>query len=367
MQAKLTLEPRISRARDGLAGMDLDAVLATGRPAVNYLTGLEAEGFERLIALLVVEDRSILIVPALEAQAAEEQTSGIEIRVWDDGMDPLELVAGSIQELGLDYGRLGVEEDALPLGRADRIKQLLPNLAIVHAGPLIGGSRLCKDESELAQVRTSAGILAGAFQRAFLEAREGMSEVEIQALLEFEIKRQGGKNVISLVQVGERAALPHGSSGSRVLREGDILLIDAATTSAGYWADVTRCAVLGSPSNELEKLWQIVAEAHAAGIAAIRPGARAREVDRAARSVIEGHGYGDAFIHRTGHGLGLQVHERPYLSSTSDDILAAGMVVTVEPGIYLPGSTGVRLEDDLLVTEEGVEIVTDLPRQLFVL
>lgn len=173
---------------------------------------------------------------------------------------------------------------------------------------------------------------------------------------------------MSLVQIGERAALPHGTTGQRRLEAGDVLLIDAATTADGYWADVTRSATLGPPSDEVASAWDAVRAAHAAGVAAVGPGVPARDVDRAARDVLVERGLGEQFIHRTGHGLGLELHEPPYLSSTSDEVLQPGMVVTVEPGVYLSGQFGLRLEDNVVVTDGGGEILTGaIPSELRVL
>ncbi|MCY4086500.1 MAG: M24 family metallopeptidase [Actinomycetia bacterium] len=159
--------------------------------------------------------------------------------------------------------------------------------------------------------------------------------------------------------MGERAALPPGAAGGRRLSAGDVLLIDAAVTSGCYWADVTRCATVWPPSDEVTAAWDAVMAAHAAGVAAAGPGATASDVDRAAREEIVERGLGEAFIHRTGRGLGLEVHEAPYLSSTSGEVLQPGMVVTIEPGVYLRGRFGLRLEDGVLVTESGGEILTE--------
>ncbi len=191
-----------------------------------------------------------------------------------------------------------------------------------------------------------------------------MSEVAIKGRLELDLSELGGTGAISLVQIGERAALPHGASGSRAVAEGDVILIDAATTVNRYWGDITRCATIGPASDEVRAVWDAVVAGYQAGLAAVGPGVKASDVDRAARGVIDAAGHGDAFIHRTGHGLGLEVHEPPYLSGTSEEVLEPGMIVTVEPGIYLRDRFGLRLENDVLVTESGAEVLTHAPEEL---
>jgi Xaa-Pro dipeptidase len=355
---------RMTRLREGMAERSLDAFLATSRPAIAYLTGFDADAFERLVAAVIRPERSLLVLPALEREAAAEHAVAVELEVWEDGADPLALLVGLLREPAAGAMRLGVEETSLSFEQADRLRRELPGLELEPAGSLVGELRLRKDEQEIAAMRTAADLLAEGLDRMFGQAAERMAEVELQGVLELELKRLGGRSVTTLVQIGERAALPHGASGSRELRRGDVLLVDATTTSGGYWADVTRCATLGPPSDEVASAWEVVRAAHAAGVAAVRPGARAAEIDAAARAAVEAGGHDAAFIHRTGHGLGLEVHEPPYLSSSSDEVLEPGMVVTVEPGVYFSGRFGLRLEDDVLVTETGSELLTDGPRDL---
>ena len=282
----------------------------------------------------------------------------MELAVWADGEDAMALVVSLLSGVPSGPIRLGAEEHSLSLAQAVRLKRDLPGLELAHAGGLIADMRLRKGEAEVARMRAAAGLLAAGLEAAYENASAGISEVELQGLLELELKRLGGEEAVSLVQAGERAALPHGAAGGRRLTAGDVLLIDAAITSGCYWADVTRCATVGPPSDEVTAAWDAVTAAHAAGVATVGPGVTASDVDRAAREEIVERGLGEAFIHRTGHGLGLEVHEPPYLSSTSGEVLEPGMVVTIEPGVYLRGRLGLRLEDAVLVTESGGEILT---------
>ena len=357
------IERRLDALRSKLDERGLDAFVATSRPAYMYLTGFAGEGYERLIAAVVTREHATLLVPALEEDAAAEQSAGAELRVWRDGEDPLVALVELVAAAG-GSPSAGVEERSVSLEQADRLRASVPSLTLEHAGSLVDELRLHKDDAEVDGVRRAGALLGEAFTGAFDNARAGMSEVAMQARLELDIAERGGSGAISLVQIGERAALPHGATGGRELAEGDVLLIDAATTVNGYWGDITRCATLGPASDQIRETWDVVVEAYRAGLGAVRPGVPAREVDEAARSVIEAAGYGEAFIHRTGHGLGLEVHEPPYLSSTSDEVLKPGMIVTVEPGIYLRERFGLRLENDVLVTETGAEVLTHAPEEL---
>ena len=357
------LEQRAATLRARLDALELDAFIATSRPAYMYLTGFSGEGFERLIAAVVSRTGSTLLVPALEADSAGEQSAGAEIVAWRDGEDPIVALCELAKAVS-SSPRVGVEEKSLSLEQADRLRADVPGLTLVHAGPVVSDMRVLKDAAEVDGVRAAGALLGAAFTRAFDNAEVGMSEVAIQARLELDISEQGGTGAISLVQIGERAALPHGSAGERELGQDDVILIDAATTVNGYWGDITRCATIGPAGAEVREVWDVVVAAYEAGAAAVGPGVTGSAVDRAARAVIDDAGYGEAFIHRTGHGLGLEVHEPPYLSGTSQEVLEPGMIVTVEPGIYLQGRFGLRLENDLLVTETGAEVLTHAPEKL---
>lgn len=357
------LERRLDLLRDRLEAERIDAFVATSKPAYTYLTGFDGEGYERLIAAVVTRDGATLLVPSLEEEAATEQSAGVDLRTWRDGEDAIAELCDLARAAG-GSPRLGVEEKSLTLEQADRLRADASNPVLVHAGAILADLRLRKDDAEVDGVRRAGALLGKAFVRAFDAAAVGTTEVAMQARLELDISESGGGETISLVQFGERAALPHGATGERALAEGDVVLIDAATTVNGYWGDITRCASLGPARDEVRAAWDAVRAGYDAGLAAVGPGVPARDVDAAARAAIEGAGYGKQFIHRTGHGLGLEVHEAPYLSGTSDEVLEPGMIVTVEPGVYFSGQFGLRLENDVLVTDTGAEVLTDAPEEL---
>jgi Xaa-Pro dipeptidase len=227
---------------------------------------------------------------------------------------------------------------------------------------------MTKDENEIAHMRRAAEIAERAMERLLDVGalRPGRTELEVAADLQVAMLREGGQGEAfsPIVVAGPRSAFPHATPSNRPLAKGDLVIIDWGTTHEGYCSDITRTFVLGSPTPEMERIHDAVLAANQSGRLSIRPGMPAQEVDRAARRAITLAGYGEYFIHRTGHGLGLEVHEPPYVVEGNLDLLQPGMTFTVEPGIYLPGTGGVRIEDDVVVTETGSETLTTLTREL---
>jgi Xaa-Pro dipeptidase len=227
------------------------------------------------------------------------------------------------------------------------LRVALPGHNMVHAGPVIEEARLTKDKAELAAMRKACRMTLEVMASVPRIARTGMTELELA-------RKIGG----GIVQFGENAAVPHGGPSDRKLRKGDVILVDTGHTADGYWSDLTRTFFFGRKTRDFKEVYEVVERAQKAGIKAVKPGATCQSVDRAARKVIEDAGYGDYFIHRTGHGLGLDIHERPYLVKGNRTRLRPGMTVTIEPGIYLPGRFGVRIEDDVVVTKTGRRVLS---------
>ncbi|HEC35887.1 MAG TPA: peptidase M24 family protein [Anaerolineae bacterium] len=229
--------------------------------------------------------------------------------------------------------------------------------------------RMRKDAGELARMRRAVAVAEAALRAALSQLQAGMTEREVAGLLMVEILRAGGEGVPfqPIIVAGPNAASPHAVPSDRPIRPGETVVIDCGATVEGYASDITRTVAIGRLPEEMIQVYEVVREANAAGLARAGPGVAAQEVDRAARAVIEAGGYGAYFIHRTGHGLGLEGHEPPYIVEGNQEPLQAGMTFTVEPGIYLPGRGGVRIEDDVVVTSEGAESLTTFPRELTVL
>jgi Xaa-Pro dipeptidase len=264
-----------------------------------------------------------------------------EIHTWEETEDPFRKAAALFPPA---TGTLGIE----PSTAYDDVERLIsarPGWKPVSAAPLLGPMRMVKTPEEVAAIRRAIEIAVSRFRKAFGALRPGAVEAEISHLF-------GGENV---VQFGPSSALPHGASTGRALAKGEAVLIDAWDRPEGYYYDITRSTFFGAPTDEYRKIWSVVLEAQSAAIDKAAPGIACSEVDAAARRVIDRAGYGDYFTHRLGHGLGIDVHEPPYIVGHDQTVLEPGMVFTSEPGVYILGKFGVRIEDDVLVTDKGAE------------
>lgn len=344
-----------------MAGRNLGAVYVTNPVSIAYLTGFSANPHERLMALAVRPGDAVLIVPAIEREKATRRASDVTVVGWRDGEDAYALVA---QALG-GLSDIGVEKEHITLHAAEMITTRTGASELVDAGREIRRRRLIKRADEIEKLARAAGITDAAGAQVFSQLRPGMSEIEVSLLLGSAIGERGGTLAFgSLVQSGPNSAMPHFTPSSRKLAHGDFVLLDFGAAFEGYNADTTRMAVVGEPTARQREIHDVVLRAHDAAIAAVRAGITTGDVDAAARGVIEDAGYGAQFFHRVGHGLGLEEHEDPSLDPGSATVLEAGMVFTVEPGIYIEGFGGVRIEDDLVVESDGCRVLTQSDRAL---
>jgi Xaa-Pro dipeptidase len=347
-----------------MANHHVDAAYLTRPVSIAYLTGFHAEPHERLMALAVRPDGATLIVPSLEEQKANEQAIHAGIVAWRDGEDPYEIVA---RELG-GRAEVAVEKDHLSLQAAEVIASRTGASELVDIGQEIKRMRLIKQEDEIEKLVRAAAITDAAGEEVIARMHPGQTEVDVALMIGSIIGELGGTlSFGSLVQSGPNSALPHLEPSSRKLASGDFVLLDFGAAFGGYKADTTRMAVVGEPSERHREIHGLVLEAHDAAIDAVRPGVTTGDVDAAARRIIDGAGYGERFFHRVGHGLGLEAHEDPSLDPGSRTVLETGMVFTIEPGIYIPGWGGVRIEDDLVVEEAGCRLLTKSDRSLRVI
>lgn len=337
-----------------------EAALVTDPVSIAYLTGFHANPHERLMALAVSPERATLVVPDLERENARARARDVEVVSWHDGEDPFRVLRGAIG----DPPRLAVEKEHLTLARFEAL-----DLAdVVDAGEALRAMRAVKRPDELELLQQAARFTDQTTDAIFGELRVGMSELEVASRIDGHIHATGsGLAFATLVQSGPNSALPHLSPSGRRLAKGDLVLLDFGARHLGYNGDTTRMAVVGEGDARQREVHQAVLDAHDRAIEAIRAGATCGEVDAAARSSIERAGLGEQFIHRTGHGLGLDSHEQPNLEPGSSVRLEAGNVVTVEPGVYIPGWGGVRIEDDVVVEEHGSRILTAADRGLRVI
>lgn len=335
------LSSRLAAARESLSCVGADGLYATPSSNLFYLTGIDFDRSERLTALFLFKDREpVVLCPAFEEARLTEMSAVADIRTWAETEDPFRAAASLFPA----SGTLAVEPSTA-FEDVERLIARLPGWSPVSAAPLLAPMRLIKTREEIGAIRRAIDVAVPRFRRAFDALRPGAIEAEISHAF-------GGENV---VQFGSSSALPHGASTERSLEKGEAVLIDAWDRPDGYYYDITRSTFFGSPTDEYRRIWSVVLDAQSAAIDKAAPGVACSEVDAAARRVIETAGYGEFFTHRLGHGLGIDVHEPPYMVARNPAVLEPGMVFTSEPGIYLLGKFGVRIEDDVLVTERGAE------------
>jgi len=333
---------RLERMRSRLSSLPADALLATPSSNLYYLTGIDFQRSERLTALLLFRDAdAVVLCPSFEEGRLRGMSAVSNVVTWAETEDAFEKAARLLPGAS---GVLAVEPSTA-YDDVERLVQKREGWKPVSAGTAFGAMRMVKTPEEIAAMRRAVAVAVERFRKTFASLAPGAVESKVSALF-------GGEN---MVQFGPSSAFPHGASSTRALAPNEAVLIDAWDRPEGYYYDITRSTFFGKPTDEYRKVWSIVLEAQTAAIDRAAPGVSCDEVDAAARRVIEKAGYGEYFTHRLGHGLGIDVHEPPYMVGHDRTELAPGMTFTSEPGIYLPGRFGVRIEDDILVTEQGAE------------
>jgi len=357
---------RIDRARELMRANTLDAILLTGGTSLEYFTGMRWGLSERMLAVVVpLAGRAFVVCPAFEEDRAREQiqkgplADGTDVRTWQEDDSPYALVADGLKALGSASGRLGIEETVRYLF-SHGIGHAAPAVEMDSATPVTAGCRGVKSPHEIELMRLASQVTLKAYHAAHRALKEGMTQDQFANLVSM-AHRQLGFSGGAGVQVGEYSALPHGSITPQVIKDGAILLIDGGCEVEGYNSDLSRTFVLGKATDKMKAVFAIEQRAQQAALAAARPGVECQAVDAAARKVITDAGYGPDykyFTHRVGHGIGMDGHEWPYLVRGNTLKLQPGMTFSDEPGIYIRGEFGVRLEDDMLITENGAELLT---------
>ncbi len=337
---------------------------------LRYFVGLPMHLSERpTVAFVPAEGELAIVLPELEAPGARRWLpEDARVLTYGDEEGHEHVFHQVAEELGLAGKTLGVEYLGMRLLEMRRVEQSAPGAQFVATELWMPQLRMSKDQAELECMRRAVEIAERAIQRLLDETaiRVGRTELEVAADLQIAMLREGaqGEAFPPIVVAGPNSALPHAGPSDRPMAEGDLVIIDWGAVFEGYRSDITRTFFLGAPSPEFERIHDAVLAANQSGRLAVRPGMPAQEVDRAARRSITLAGYGAYFIHRTGHGLGLETHEPPYMVEGNLAMLRPGMTFTVEPGIYVPGQGGVRIEDNVVVTDDGSETLTTLPREL---
>ena len=347
----------------------LDALVLNPGPSLIYLTGLHFHLMERpVVAFFTPHNPPVVVLPELEAGKTTHLEFATQVFPYNEDPDTwLAAFRQAARAVNLDQRKVGVEPGRLRFLELRYLEAATEGTQFLSAEEALAALRMQKDEGELAAMRKAAQIAQQGLQNALASFKMGMTERELAGELTIQLLRAGSDSDLPftpIVSGGPNSANPHATPTERPLQKGDLLVIDWGAAFEGYFSDITRTFAIGDVEPELIQIARIVKEANQAGRAAVRPGARAEEVDHAAREVIERAGYGQFFIHRTGHGLGMESHEPPYMRAGNQMELATGMTFTVEPGIYIPERGGVRIEDDVVVTESGTESLTDLPREL---
>ena len=356
---------RVEQAKRIMRSNDIDALFLTGGTSMVYYTNVSWGGGERLFTVVIpVRGEAFVVCPAFEEDRAREQLAlgplaGAEVRTWEEHESPYQRVAEGLRDRGLATGRIGAEE-TVEFRFSDGVAQAAPGLEVVSGTPVTFGCRGAKDEHEIALMKLANEVTLTAYKAAYLAMEEGMTQRDVAGLISTAHARLGFEGRAS-VQTGQWAALPHGSITPQVIREGTILLIDGGCEVEGYRSDISRTFVLGQASDKMKRVFDIEFEAQTAAWEAAGPGIPAENVDAAARKVIEDAGYGPGykfFSHRVGHGIGMDGHEWPYLVKGNREPLVVGNSFSNEPGIYIPGEFGVRLEDIMVITESGADLLT---------
>ncbi len=363
---------RFARLTGLLTSAGFDALALNPGPNLTYLTGLSFHLMERPVILLIAPpDPPVLVCPELEAGKLPSSRIPLQSVPYSDNPATwAQAFQQAARAARLDGRQVAVEPARMRFLELQYLQDAAPRARFLSGEGFLAQLRLHKDAEEIAAMRQAAQIAQRALEATLPAVKAGISERELASELSANLLRSGSEPEFPfapIVSFGENSANPHAVPGGRRLKEGDLILFDWGATCQGYCSDITRTFALGRIDSELKAVHVLVQAANAAGRAAGRPGLRAGGVDQAARGVITRGGYGAQFIHRTGHGLGMEAHEAPYIYAENDLPLAPGMVYTVEPGIYLPGRGGVRIEDDVHVTPEGSESLTDLPRELTIL
>ncbi len=360
---------RLSTLFERLDTTRYDGVVLNPGPTMQYLLGLPFHLMERpTLAFFAPGGRVTMVLPELEQSRLVD--ASVEIESFTYNEDPATwsgAIGRAASAAGLAEGRLAADPRWMRLLELEFLRVAAPRASVTGAGALFDALRLAKSDAELDLMRQAVKIAENGLRETIPAIRPGISERALAGILVGNLLRGGAEPTLPfspIVAAGANAANPHAEPGDRLVAEGDVVLFDWGATYRGYHSDLTRVVCVGSPSDELSRVADLVLSANEHGRAAAAPGVAASSIDSATRSVIADAGYGPFFMHRTGHGLGMEVHEAPYIRSDSTDVLAPGMVFTIEPGVYLDGKFGVRIEDDVVVTETGAESLSTMERAL---
>ena len=352
---------RLNKLRQAMKERQLEAMFITSSVNRRYLTGFTGSaGY-----VIVTAEQAYLLTDFRYMTQAPEQAKAFTV------VEHAPNVVDTIKELLSKWGvgSIGFEQDQVPYSRYAAYKQHLAPVELVPVSGMLEGIRNFKDAEEIAIIEQATAIADRTYDHILSYIKPGVTEKELELEMEFFMRRQGasGPSFETIVASGARSALPHGVASDKPIGHDEFITFDFGAIYNGYVSDLTRTVFVGTPSDKHREIYNVVLESQLHTLQHLKPGMSGKEADALSRDIITAHGYGDAYGHSAGHGIGLEVHEEPRLSKLSDTVLQPGMVVTVEPGIYLPGFGGVRIEDDVLITEDGIRILTHSSKEFTIL
>lgn len=345
---------------------NIDLAFITDPANVFYYSGFFSDPHERFLSLVLDRRQNavVLFTPALDKSAAASASDVTKIVPISDEQLPFDVVA---ETLDANATTIAVEKKAFNLFRFDELRGAFPNAQVVDIQPFTNTLRMNKSTDEIEFLQQATDIIEKVLEEGVKSVKVGMTELELTAHLETLMRTYGadGPSFTTIVLSGEKAALPHGTPGNRQIQQGDFLLIDMGVKKDGYCSDTTRTFIIGEPTEEQQKIYDIVRASNEAGIQAVKAGVPLKEFDISARQVIEDAGYGEYFNNRVGHGLGIDVHEEPSIHQNNEALATKGLVFTIEPGIYIPNWGGVRIEDTVYINEQGeAQVLTSFTKEL---
>ncbi|SFC74564.1 Xaa-Pro peptidase family protein [Bacillus sp. UNCCL81] len=359
---------RMQELQTFLQKQSIPGGLITSRQNIFYLSNFDYNPHERFVGIFVFpNDEPIFITPAMEVQMIKEAGWKHPILSYTDSDQPWALV-GHLIESRNKMNQFAVEKDDISYSYIENLQQIFGEVEFASLDSILTEMRLVKDADEIEILREAAAFADYGVQVGIDALKEGITELEVLGKIEFELKKKGIKEMSfsPIVLFGQNASNPHGASGDNKLKKGDTALFDLGVKYKGYCSDITRTIMYGNPGSELVKIYNTVLQANLAGVEASQPGTRIGDVDLSGRRVIQAAGYGDFFPHRIGHGLGIEIHEAPSINEVNEGLLKTGMVITIEPGIYLNSLGGVRIEDDVVISDNGCEVLTKFPKELMI-
>lgn len=360
------MKQNLKKLQNYMISEEIDVVYLDEPTTVAYFTNFESNPHERIVAYIVTQSDEFLFVPTLEKEEATHNSTVDTIYSYGDGENPWAIIEEKTAEITDTIDFVCIDENSLTVERYFHLQKAFNTENFENIGSFVENIRVVKTNDEIEKMLKAGELADEALQLGIDSLEKGITEQEVAAIIEMAMKNKGVSEMSfpTLVLFGDHAASPHGSPGDRKLKENELVLFDLGVIYNGYASDATRTVAFGTINEKAKEIYETVLKAERAAQAAVKPGMRAGELDQIARKIIEDAGYGEYFTHRLGHGIGKTAHEFPSIHGSNETLLESGMCFSIEPGIYIPGEIGVRIEDCVYVTEDGCEPFTTLDKEL---